>query len=314
MQRGLQLKKAGNRLMEVIGGRSVHPVNVRVGGFYRAPPRRDLRALAGELERALQAALDTLRWVATFSFPDFDHDYVFVSLRHPTDYPITEGRIVSGRGLDISPGQYDGHFVEEQVLRRGAAADRGLRAAGSAVRAGAAAGGGGFGCTEAPRGLLYHRYRLASDGDHHGREDRPADLAEPAGDRGRPAGLRRQPAGPAARPADLGMQQAVRSYDPCISCAAQARHRVPVRRRLRRAAARAAAAPRHTHAFSVADVIELARALGRQPGRLIGYGIEGAEFGAGTGLTPQAARGVDAVVARLTGELTSAPGADTGRW
>ena len=35
LQRGLRLKKAGNRLMEVIGGRSVHPVKVRIGGFYR---------------------------------------------------------------------------------------------------------------------------------------------------------------------------------------------------------------------------------------------------------------------------------------
>ena len=45
LQRGLRMKKAGNRLMEVVGGRSVHPVNVRVGGFYRAPDPRDLRAL-----------------------------------------------------------------------------------------------------------------------------------------------------------------------------------------------------------------------------------------------------------------------------
>jgi len=59
LERGLRMKKAGNRLMEVIGGRSVHPVNIRIGGFYRAPNARDLRGLAGELEWALQAALDS---------------------------------------------------------------------------------------------------------------------------------------------------------------------------------------------------------------------------------------------------------------
>jgi hydrogenase maturation protease len=61
---------------------------------------------------------------------------------------------------------------------------------------------------------------------------------------------------------------------------------------------------RGTHAFSLADAIELGRALGRLPPRLIAYGIEGANFGAGTGLSPQAARGAAVVVTQLTGELT----------
>ena len=58
--RGLGLKKAGNHLMEMVGGRSVHPVNVRVGGFYRAPSARDLRGLIAELEQARQDALETV--------------------------------------------------------------------------------------------------------------------------------------------------------------------------------------------------------------------------------------------------------------
>jgi coenzyme F420-reducing hydrogenase alpha subunit len=115
LQRGLQLKKAGNRLMEVVGGRAVHPVNVRVGGFYRAPDRRDLDGVRAGLDQARQLALETVVWVAGFSFPDFDHDYQFVSLRHPTDYPITAGRVVSNRGLDIGVREYDQHFTELHV-------------------------------------------------------------------------------------------------------------------------------------------------------------------------------------------------------
>jgi coenzyme F420-reducing hydrogenase alpha subunit len=285
VQQGLALKKAGNRLMEVIGGRSVHPVNVRAGGFYRAPARAELRALTGQLAQARQLALDTVRWVATFDFPDFDHDYLFVSLRHPTDYPITEGRIVSGHGLDIAPSQYDEHFVEEQVPHSTALhsrlADGGTYLVGPMARyslnadrlpaditaAARAAGLGatctnpfrsiivraveiayactealrlidgyqppepasvpvppaeaaGFGCTEAPRGLLYHRYRLAADGTIT-----DAKIVPPTSQNQR------------VIEADLGgfvqdrldlphdqltwqCEQAVRSYDPCISCAA----------------------------------------------------------------------------------------------
>jgi sulfhydrogenase subunit alpha len=115
VEHGLAMKKAGNGLMEAIGGRSVHPINVRVGGFYRAPTRDELRALLGPLERARDIAVDTVRWVSAFAFPAFERDYGFVSLRHPTDYPISEGRIVSSDGLDIAVAEYDEHFVEEQV-------------------------------------------------------------------------------------------------------------------------------------------------------------------------------------------------------
>ena len=33
VQRGLRLKKVGNDLMTIVGGREIHPINVRVGGF-----------------------------------------------------------------------------------------------------------------------------------------------------------------------------------------------------------------------------------------------------------------------------------------
>ena len=115
VSRGLRLKKAGNHLMAAVGGRSIHPVNVKVGGFYRAPTPRELAQLTPDLEQARQDAADTLTWVATFDFPEFERDYEFVSMRHPRQYPITEGRIVSSGGLDIAPKEYDDHFTEFQV-------------------------------------------------------------------------------------------------------------------------------------------------------------------------------------------------------
>src|SRR5690606_34970576 len=115
VQRGLRLKKTGNDLMEVIGGRAIHPINVRVGGFYRAPSRRELAALVPRVEQARDDALETLRWVAGFDFPEFEQDYEFVSLRHPVDYPITEGRIVSSRGLDFPVSEFEAHVTEEHV-------------------------------------------------------------------------------------------------------------------------------------------------------------------------------------------------------
>ncbi len=284
VRRGLQLKQAGNRLMAAVGGRSVHPVNVRVGGFYRAPAAAELSALVPELQQARAAAKDTLDWVAGFAFPDFDRDYEFVALRHETDYPITGGRVVSSRGLDIAAAEYDAHFTEFQVrhstalhstlegrtyltgplARYSLNSDRlppDIRQAARAAGLGPACtnpfrsiivravellyatsealrliegyvppdppaievaprAATGYGVTEAPRGLLYHRYTIAADGaiadakivppTSQNQRAMEADLVAFAGprlgqDRER---LTRQ------------CEQAVRSHDPCISCAA----------------------------------------------------------------------------------------------
>ncbi|HLL92673.1 MAG TPA: nickel-dependent hydrogenase large subunit, partial [Solirubrobacteraceae bacterium] len=70
VEQGLQMKKAGNALMALVGGREVHPINVRVGGFYRAPTGAELRTLVDPLERARETALATVRWVAELDFPD----------------------------------------------------------------------------------------------------------------------------------------------------------------------------------------------------------------------------------------------------
>jgi sulfhydrogenase subunit alpha len=120
IQRGLRLKKTGNDLMKVIGGREIHPINVRVGGFYKLPSKKVLAELVEPLQWAREAALATVRWVSTFSFPNFEPDYVFVALRHPDEYPFNEGRLVSSQGLDIDVGSYDQHFTEEHVAHSNA--------------------------------------------------------------------------------------------------------------------------------------------------------------------------------------------------
>jgi sulfhydrogenase subunit alpha len=112
VERGLRLKKIGNDLLDVVGGRAIHPINVTVGGFYRPPRKRDLQALIPDLEWGLQAAIDVLALVSSFEFPDLSRDYEFVSLKHPEEYPLNEGRVVASSGLDIAFEQYEQHFEE----------------------------------------------------------------------------------------------------------------------------------------------------------------------------------------------------------
>jgi coenzyme F420-reducing hydrogenase alpha subunit len=115
VRKGLRIKKAGNAIVELLGGREIHPINVRVGGFYCAPSKTELETLLPELRWAKDACAECLTWVSRFSFPAFERDYEFVALRHESEYPFCEGRVVSSNALDISLAEYDAHFVEEQV-------------------------------------------------------------------------------------------------------------------------------------------------------------------------------------------------------
>ena len=230
VERGLRLKKAGNALMTLVGGRAIHPVNVRVGGFYRLPTREELGSIRPALEQARDDAVSTVALVAGFEFPDMVQPQEYVALRSPHGYPLEGGSIVTSTGRAFDVADFSTHVVEEHVARSNAlhahldgqapyavgplaryalnhdqlgplaqeaAYDAGLgtecrnpfqsivvravelvHATDEALRIiddwdGAPAAfvdvparaGVGHGVTEAPRGLLYHRYELAEDGD-----------------------------------------------------------------------------------------------------------------------------------------------------
>jgi sulfhydrogenase subunit alpha len=115
LERGLRLKKAGNAILEVVGGRAIHPVNTRIGGFHRAPTKAELGPLAEQLRHAIDDALATAAWVATFDFPDFDIDHDLLSLHHRDRYAIEAGEIRSTSGLAFPASEFSDHVVEHQV-------------------------------------------------------------------------------------------------------------------------------------------------------------------------------------------------------
>lgn len=115
VNRGLRLKKIGNRLLEVLGGRAVHPVSVAVGGFHRIPKKDELIALLADLTWGLDAAIEATRWIARFEFPDFNQPYEMVALQNDQEYPMNEGRIASTKGLLIDVDRFEENFAECQV-------------------------------------------------------------------------------------------------------------------------------------------------------------------------------------------------------
>jgi coenzyme F420-reducing hydrogenase alpha subunit len=115
VEQGLRLKRIGNDILAIVGGRPIHPVSLRVGGLYRAPRREELAKLRDDLDEAVEIAQATVRLVAGFDAPAFEARRLLVSLRHPAEYPMNEGRIVSSDGLDLAPQDWPLAFREEQV-------------------------------------------------------------------------------------------------------------------------------------------------------------------------------------------------------
>ncbi len=285
VERGLALRRAGNAIMETLGGRAVHPVNVRVGGFFSVPARSDLERLAGQLRATLEPALETVSWVAGFDFPDFTVDHELMALSQPGAYPIERGTVVTSGGRSFGAAEFEEHVVERQVphstalqarlagqdgsyltgplarytlnaqylppLAAAAAAAAGLGAscrnpfrsiivravevvcaleeairlieayqppavASLPVRARA---GRGHGVSEAPRGVLYQRYELDPDGIILSARIIPPTSQNQAAIERDLARVVQARLGLADGLLTRLCEQAIRNYDPCISCA-----------------------------------------------------------------------------------------------
>lgn len=284
LERGLKLKKIGNEIGKIIGGREIHPINVKIGGFYKAPTREEIQTLKEPLEWGIKASLETIDWIKGFHFPDFEHDYEFVALRHEKEYPFNEGRLVSNKGLNISIPEYEQNFYEEHVERSNAlhsrkkggtsyfvgplarfnlnfdklsplvqeeakklkidngcknpfksilirsleilhAYEEALRIVNSyeepkksaidfTVKAGV-----GYGCTEAPRGILYHRYNIGADGLIEEAKIVPPTSQNQLTIEDDLRSLVKQYLHLDDEKLQWKCEQAIRNYDPCISCA-----------------------------------------------------------------------------------------------
>ncbi|MGE5546195.1 MAG: Ni/Fe hydrogenase subunit alpha [Solirubrobacterales bacterium] len=284
VEKALRLKKIGNEILETIGGRAIHPVGLRVGGFYKAPTKKQVRALEEGLKWAVETSIATAKLVGGFDFPAVEQNYNFMALRHPDEYAIHEGRLVTSQGLDIPVSKFLDHVDEEHVpwsnALYGVAKDGSAHHVGPLARynlnhdklsptareAAKAAGlgpvvrnpfksivvravelvqvcedalklvqayeepdkayveapvraGEGHGCTEAPRGICYHRYKIDKEGSVL-----DARIVPPTAQNQHVIELDLAKVVEANLAKDdetikWRCEQAIRNYDPCISCA-----------------------------------------------------------------------------------------------
>jgi len=87
----LLIRDYGNKIIEVIGGRSIHPLTPEVGGFKKLPDQKKLKELEKNSDKALRAAIDLAKFFSWLKYPEFKRDCRFVSLSLPDRYAIYDG-------------------------------------------------------------------------------------------------------------------------------------------------------------------------------------------------------------------------------
>jgi sulfhydrogenase subunit alpha len=107
VRRALKLKKLGNAIVALLGGRAVHPVGVSVGGFYAVPEAVRAQALLPEIKAGLEDMCDlTLFLAEKLKYPDLVRDYEFVALVPEDEYPMNLGQIGSNKGLRVDQEEF----------------------------------------------------------------------------------------------------------------------------------------------------------------------------------------------------------------
>jgi sulfhydrogenase subunit alpha len=284
VRRGLKIQDLGNRIVKLLGGRSVHPVGVKCGGFYKSPDRQGVKQLLSDIGQLKPEVESMVRWVASLEMPDDQQSFCCVALRHPDEYAMNEGSIVSSEGLNIDISGYRDHFEEvhqphstalysylddepylvgplarlnlnqdrlpkevkaliadcaitfpsqnmfhsmlaraieiyyalleaERILKT--ADDNSDVAVDYDVKAGT-----GFGCTEAPRGILWHNYELDSTGHVVKAMIVPPTSQNQARiEQDLSTSLQRFGLDRDDESLRLHGEKVIRNYDPCISCA-----------------------------------------------------------------------------------------------
>lgn len=116
VKQALHLKKLGNAIIALLGGRAVHPVGMCVGGFHSAPAQEACRALADEVRPAIDEMANlTLFLAEKVQYPKLERDYEFLSLSAPNEYPMNLGRIRSNKGIDVDQEDFLQAIEEHQV-------------------------------------------------------------------------------------------------------------------------------------------------------------------------------------------------------
>ncbi|MDO8740778.1 MAG: Ni/Fe hydrogenase subunit alpha [Candidatus Woesearchaeota archaeon] len=111
VERALKIKKIGNEIVSIIGGREVHPITPIIGGFSKLPPKNEVNALLRMLESIKQDAVESVKLFSNLKYPSFERETKYFALKSDT-YSLVDGAISCTGNMCIPTKDYQNHFKE----------------------------------------------------------------------------------------------------------------------------------------------------------------------------------------------------------
>ena len=110
---GLAVREYGNKVIEIIGGRSIHPMNCAVSGFIKEPDDQDLIKLLKQSHLALEDAEVVAQEFLKLKLPEFSRKTEYVCLTAPKEYAIYDGNLTSTINKKIDLEKFCDEIHEE---------------------------------------------------------------------------------------------------------------------------------------------------------------------------------------------------------
>jgi len=90
------------KIIEVIGGRAVHPIACEVGGFKVLPEKAELKNLASQYEAILKSAICLINLVIKIKLPKFNRPTAYMALADKSEYAYYSGdlKVLKADGLE----------------------------------------------------------------------------------------------------------------------------------------------------------------------------------------------------------------------
>lgn len=119
-----ELKAISDRVVEVIGGRAVHPITPTVGGFTSVPTRKDTEDLIVMVRNGQRLAMEALDLFANFKYPHLQRKTEYFTLSADNKNDLLGDNLVSSEGVSVDPSSYQ--FVIKEVIKSGSSVKYGL--------------------------------------------------------------------------------------------------------------------------------------------------------------------------------------------
>lgn len=112
-QNAISLKQYADKILDVFGGRAVHPISNVPGGFKSFPSKDKIKELVKIGPEMAILAEKTLQLFASFKYPQVEQKLIYSALTSEKEYALYDGTFKTSEGKGFAADNYTHNIYEE---------------------------------------------------------------------------------------------------------------------------------------------------------------------------------------------------------